>query len=101
MKLAIKAALSEIQPKLTEIQEYIRTNVEDVAKRTLNKLGEMDSNLAKDLIPNFSKDPKWDSIFSMTLTSELGIPVNKRGSGVRRLILLNFFRAEAEKIQRS
>ncbi|WP_163082851.1 AAA family ATPase [Acinetobacter baumannii] len=97
MKLAIKAALSEIQPKLTEIQEYIRTNVEDVAKRTLNKLGEMDSNLAKDLIPNFSKDPKWDSIFSMTLTSELGIPVNKRGSGVRRLILLNFFRAEAEK----
>lgn len=27
-----------------------------------------------------------------------GIPINKRGSGVRRLILLNFFRAEAEKV---
>lgn len=27
------------------------------------------------------------------------IPINKRGSGVRRLILLNFFRAEAERIR--
>ncbi|MDP0590091.1 MAG: AAA family ATPase [Candidatus Endonucleobacter bathymodioli] len=27
------------------------------------------------------------------------IPINKRGSGVKRLILLNFFRAEAERRQ--
>lgn len=97
MKLAIKNALSEIQPQLKEIQEHIKLKVEDVAKRTLDKLAEMDPTLAKDLIPDFSKDPKWDSIFSMSLASEQGIPVNKRGSGVRRLILLNFFRAEAEK----
>src|SRR5690606_11265902 len=35
--------------------------------------------------------------FNFTLDGENGIPINKRGSGVRRLILLNFFRAEAEK----
>ena len=97
MKLAIKHALSEIEPQLKAIQEHIKSKVEDVAQRTLNKLSEMDAALAKDLIPDFSKDPKWDSIFSMSLSSEQGIPVNKRGSGVRRLILLNFFRAEAEK----
>lgn len=97
MKLAIKHALSEIEPQLRTIQEHIKSKVEDVAQRTLSKLSEMDAALAKDLIPDFSKDPKWDSIFSMSLSSEQGIPVNKRGSGVRRLILLNFFRAEAEK----
>ena len=97
MKLAIKHALSEIQPQLQKIQEHIKTKVEDVAGRTLEKLAEMDSNLAQDLIPDFSKEPKWESIFSMALSSEQGIPINKRGSGVRRLILLNFFRAEAEK----
>ena len=31
------------------------------------------------------------------LTSEEAIPLNKRGSGVRRLVLLNFFRAKAEQ----
>lgn len=97
MKLAIKHALSEIQPQLQVIQEHIKNKVEDVAGRTLEKLSEMDSALSKDLIPDFSKEPKWESIFSMALASEQGIPVNKRGSGVRRLILLNFFRAEAEK----
>ncbi|MFV5403572.1 AAA family ATPase [Acinetobacter sp. 228] len=97
MKLAIKHALSEIQPQLQKIQEHIKTKVEDVAGRTLEKLAEMDPNLAQDLIPDFSKEPKWESIFSMALSSEQGIPINKRGSGVRRLILLNFFRAEAEK----
>ncbi|QIO09001.1 AAA family ATPase [Acinetobacter lanii] len=97
MKLAIRHALSEIQPQLQAVQEHIKTKVEDVAGRTLEKLSEMDSALAKDLIPDFSKEPKWESIFSMALASEQGIPVNKRGSGVRRLILLNFFRAEAEK----
>ena len=33
----------------------------------------------------------------MSLTGDDQIPINKRGSGVRRLILLNFFRAEAER----
>ena len=33
----------------------------------------------------------------MTITSDDDIPMNKRGSGVRRLLLLNFFRAEAER----
>jgi len=33
----------------------------------------------------------------VSLTDDAQIPVNKRGSGVRRLILLNFFRAKVEK----
>jgi AAA15 family ATPase/GTPase len=34
---------------------------------------------------------------SVSITGDEDIPINKRGSGVKRLILLNFFRAEAER----
>ncbi|MFP7609157.1 AAA family ATPase [Serratia quinivorans] len=97
MKLAIVNALKEVESKLDEIKEHVRLRAMDVAKRTLEKLEEMDSTLAKDLNPDFTKEPDWKSLFKLSLASDSGISVNKRGSGVRRLILLNFFRAEAEK----
>ena len=36
---------------------------------------------------------------NVSITSDENIPINKRGSGVKRLILLNFFRAEVERRQ--
>ena len=55
----------------------------------------MDTSLASQLLPRFKKTPTWT--FEFALDGEDGIPINKRGSGVRRLILLNFFRAESER----
>ena len=41
---------------------------------------------------------KWVDVFkNVSITGDNDIPINKRGSGVRRLILLNFFRAEADR----
>jgi predicted ATP-dependent endonuclease of OLD family len=40
---------------------------------------------------------KWSGLFSVNLITD-GIPLNKRGSGVRRLILVSFFKAEAERL---
>jgi hypothetical protein len=57
----------------------------------------MDPSLATQLNPTFSP-PKWDSLFKASITSDDDIPINKRGSGVKRLILLNFFRAKAEQL---
>ena len=49
------------------------------------------------IIPN-SSSLKWADVFkSVSITGDDSIPINKRGSGVKRLILLNFFRAEAER----
>lgn len=43
---------------------------------------------------------KWSDIFKdVSITGDHDIPINKRGSGVKRMILLNFFRAEAERNQ--
>jgi AAA15 family ATPase/GTPase len=41
---------------------------------------------------------KWIDVFkNVSISGDENIPINKRGSGVKRLILLNFFRAEAER----
>lgn len=99
MKLAIRQAVSELTQEFQQIQDRIREEALNVANRTLDKLKELDPNLARELSPTFRSDPKWESLFKLTLTTEDQIPVNKRGSGVRRLILLGFFRAEAERRQ--
>lgn len=99
MKLAIATALSapEIQTKLTEVVTAVRTKAEELAARTHATLKKLDENLASELTPEFKADPKWASLFSLSLDSDDGIPMNKRGSGVRRMILVSFFRAEAER----
>lgn len=95
MQLAVKQALDELRPQIAAIESQVTARVVDVADRTLGKLREMDSTLASSLKPTFRDKPKWT--FNFSLESDGGIAVNKRGSGVRRLILLNFFRAEAER----
>ena len=98
LNIAIAKALvkEEIQEKLKEVELLIKREVEDVANKTLAKLNEMDSNIASTLKPDYTKSPDWKSIFEFSFIGD-GIPLNKRGSGVRRLVLLNYFRAEAER----
>lgn len=98
MAFAIKRALEEegLPEKLEEIKKVIEKTVTETGQRTLDKLSEMNPEIAKELTPEFSK-PSWDKAFKFTLKSDERIPLDKRGSGVRRLILLNFFRAEAER----
>ncbi len=99
MKLAVAAALGEpgIQEKLGEVVDAVRAKAVALAERTHRVLTRLDPTLAQQLTPAFKADPKWSGLFSLSLTSDDGIPVNKRGSGVRRLILVSFFRAEAER----
>jgi len=100
MKLAVAEALKSVQDELNGIKRVVQEKATEVARRTLSKLKEMDSTLANELHPHFRDEPKWEKIFTLSLTSDNQIPINKRGSGVRRLILLNFFRAEAERKQK-
>lgn len=99
MKIAVAMALAEpeIKQKLAEITDSVRTKAVELATRTHQSLKKIDPGLASQLVPAFKSDPKWSGIFSLTLNTEGDIPLNKRGSGVRRLILVSFFRAEAER----
>lgn len=97
MKVAVNTAIAELTADLAAIQAAVKAKAVEVADRTLAKLQEMNPALANELTPAFKADPKWAGLFNLTLASDKNIPINKRGSGVRRLIVLNFFRAEAER----
>lgn len=98
MGVAVEQALAEIEEQLGELAAHVEKQVQDVAARTLAKLKEMNAELADQLKPQLKdKSIKWKNLFKYTLTSDLEVPMDKRGSGVRRLVLLNFFRAEAER----
>ncbi|BAN68073.1 ATP-dependent endonuclease [endosymbiont of unidentified scaly snail isolate Monju] len=99
LKAAIAAALAEVENEIAEIQRQVRHKVEGIAKRTFDALKKIAPELAKELSPEFSEAPKskWTGLFSVSMNTDDGIPLNKRGSGVRRMILVSFFRAEAER----
>ena len=99
LKAAVKEAIKAKQAELDAIASHVETEVRKIAQATLEKLSEMDPTLASQLNPQFST-PKWESLFKASITGDDDIPINKRGSGVKRLILLNFFRAKAEQLAR-
>ena len=97
IKIAMREALQGVAERLTEIEEEIKRQTLEVARRTREKLEEMAPHLAEEITPHFKEAPKWEKAFSFNLVGENAVPLNKRGSGARRLILINFFRAEAER----
>ncbi len=98
MGVAVERALADCVDQLDALASRVEKRVKEVADRTLSKLKEMNAELAAELKPQLKeKSIKWKNLFKYTLTSDLEVPMDKRGSGVRRLVLLNFFRAEAER----
>lgn len=97
MKLAISEAIASVSDELRKVEQVVREKAEAIARETHEQLRQIDESLAAELVPEFRAEPKWLSVFSITMRTEAGIPLNKRGSGVRRLVLLSFFRAAAER----
>jgi putative ATP-dependent endonuclease of the OLD family len=97
LKAAVREAIKAKEAELQAISDYVRAEVDKIARSTLEKLREMDPSLASQLTPSFATQ-KWESLFKTSISGDNDIPINKRGSGIRRLILLNFFRAKAEQL---
>lgn len=95
MKIAAKEAIKEQESSLNQIVERVKEEIEKIANSTVEKIRELNPELANELKPRVT-NKNWDSLFSVSLTDEKEIPINKRGSGTRRLVLLSFFRAKAE-----
>jgi len=102
MKLAVKEILKneELKKSLDKVAEEVEKKLKEVSTKTLEKLNEMNPDIANSLNPVIptAKSLKWVDVFkNVSITGDKDIPINKRGSGVKRLVLLNFFRAEAER----
>jgi len=96
LKAMTKLAIKEAENELNEVVSKIEKLVTEVGQNTIEKMHDMNPELADSLTPDLSHK-NWDSLFSFSFIGDDGIPINKRGSGFRRLLLLNFFRAEAER----
>ena len=101
---AVKEILrdEQIMQRLQFVANEVKQKLTEVSHRTLEKLREMDADIANSLNPSIpSTDAlNWKDVFKkVSITGDENIPINKRGSGTKRLILLNFFRAEVERRQ--
>lgn len=102
LKFAVQRMFEDpaIRTLCHQIANRVINELRDVASGTLAKLNEMNPEIANQLNPSIGNedDLSWTDIFKkVSIAGDDGIQVNKHGSGVRRLILLNFFRYEAEK----
>ena len=95
-KAIAKTAVLELEEDFLKIKQIIVNQIQELANNTLKKLQTFDSNIAKELKTNIDTK-SLDSLFSFTFNCDDGISFNKRGSGVKRLMLLSFFLAEAER----
>lgn len=99
---AVKQILNnaELKTLLNTVAREVEIKLREVATSTLDKLNELNPDIANSLNPIIpaSENLKWIDVFKkVSIAGDEDIPINKRGSGIKRLILLSFFRAEAER----
>ncbi|MEA4969131.1 MAG: ATP-binding protein [Candidatus Pelethousia sp.] len=102
LKEAVKEILNhaDLRDHLARIAVEVERKLREVSDRTLEKLREMNPDVANSLNPVIPpvESLKWVDVFkNVSISGDEDIPINKRGSGTKRLILLSFFRAEAEQ----
>lgn len=103
LKEAVKEIFSEqeLLDELSDIANKVTEKLQTVTSATLEKIGQMNPEIAQSLNPSIPsvESLKWADVFkNVSITSDNDIAINKRGSGVKRLVLLNFFRAKAERM---
>ena len=104
LKAAVRRVMNstECRDMLKHVAEAVVQELNAVAERTLDKLGNLDPNIADNLkavIPAV-ESLKWADVFKgVNISTDDDIPINKRGSGIKRMVLLSFFQAEVERIR--
>lgn len=97
IKTVVSESVKEIEEEFHEMAREIEKQVSEVLENTIEKLKEFPQFSGVNLTPSM-KIGKLDSLFSFNIFTDNGIPLNKRGSGIRRLVLLSYFRAEADRL---
>ncbi len=99
MRFAVQQAFKEVQPQLDAIEKQIRQKIEEITGDTLKALKDMGINLTSELNPDFSLPTaaKLGSLFPVSIKTENGIDLNRHGTGLRRIVLVGFFKAESQR----
>lgn len=96
MKAAVEVAVASQRDALDAIADTVTGELTKLIATTVEKIGEMSPSIAEGLTARLNDELKWESVFKVTLHGDNEVPLNKRGSGVRRTVLLGFLQAQAE-----
>lgn len=92
---------SDIQNKLKEVADEIDKEIRVIAENTIGKFNQISKGkFSINLKPNIPdvESLKWKDVYkNIGFFTDDDIPLNKRGSGIRRLVLISSFLAEAER----
>ncbi|TCS93295.1 ATP-binding protein [Hazenella coriacea] len=97
IKMVVAESVKGIEKEFYAMARNVEKQVKEVLENTIEKLKEFPQFSGVSLTPNMNIG-KLDSLFSFNIDTDNGIPLNKRGSGIRRLVLLSYFRAEADRV---
>lgn len=95
-KAITKNAVSETEQEFENIKQEIKQKIQDFSNLTLEKLKSFNKDIANSLSVKM-QDKSLESLFTYEFESDNNIPFNKRGSGIKRLFLLSFFLADAQR----
>lgn len=91
--LVVEEVLARYESQLSSIAADIEADLYDSLKAVQDELELLSPTLATALKPS-ETNPIWKKAFSgTTFVDDDGVPLSSRGSGMRRLALLSFFRA--------
>ena len=97
LSIAVKDVLNNdlIKEKLKEIQTIVENHVNEVNQATIEQMQKFSSRIGNSLKANISTN--WQKAISNDINDENDIPINKKGSGIRRLLLLSYLMVDAQK----
>lgn len=97
LSIAVKDVLSsdEIKEKLKEIELIVESHINEVNQATIEQMTKFSTRLGTSLKASISTN--WVKAISNDINDENDIPINKKGSGIRRLLLLSYLMVDAQK----
>lgn len=95
-KAIAQNAVTNAQEQFETIKQQVKKEIQEFSNSTLEKLKQFNKEIAESVSVNI-QDKALESIFSYEFNSDNEIPLNKRGSGIKRLFLLSFFLADSER----
>lgn len=84
-----------VKEKLNEIQNIIENELCQINVATIEQMQKFSCRLGSSLIPQINTN--WAKAINNDILDQNSIPINKKGSGLRRLLLLSYLMVQAQK----
>lgn len=103
LKVAIRRIFAEhdVQEQLNSIANRVEEEITAIAEDTLKYFKDFAKDSAINLYPDIPRSEalNWAGVYKGIGFYADEVPLNKRGSGLRRLVLLSFFRTEVDRLR--